>query len=98
MNLQYPHLGRIRLMLLTAALLLLSAPGAHAFTIDNSSLNSDGSSKYTDRDVETQGFANRRTIRPFGSGRLQFGVSPSNEAGMNRFYPIPGENSLTGGR
>jgi hypothetical protein len=97
MNLRYPHLGCIRLTLLTAAL-VLSAPGAHAFTIDNSSLNSDGSPKYTDRDAEAQGFADRRTIRPFGPGRLQFGVSPSNEAGMNRFYPIPGEDSLTGGR
>jgi hypothetical protein len=69
--------SRHRLAVLAAAfgLVLLAAPAAHAFTIDDqSNTNSDGSARYADPDARFSGSgSNGQTTIQQGNTTLKFG-------------------------
>ena len=59
-------------------LILLAAPAARAFTIDNqNNSNADGSARYTDPDARFSGSADGKTVIRQGGTTLQFGGSQS---------------------
>ncbi len=70
------HLTHRYLATLAAAfgLVMLAAPAAHAFTMDNqSNTNSDGSARYTDPDTRFSGTSSGQTTIQQGNTRFQFG-------------------------
>ncbi len=71
------HLSHRHLAILAAAfgLVMLAAPAAHAFTMDNqSNTNSDGSARYTDPDQRLSGTTSTgQTTIQQGNGTFRFG-------------------------
>jgi hypothetical protein len=77
---QMPQSWSRHLAMLAAAfgLVLLAAPAARAFTIDNqSNSNADGSARYTDPDARFSGSADGKTVIRQGNTTFQFGNSRS---------------------
>jgi hypothetical protein len=71
-----PSPSRHRLAVLAAAfgLVLLAAPAAHAFTIDDqSNTNSDGSARYADPDERFSGSGNGQSTIQQGNTTIRFG-------------------------
>ena len=89
-----------RLAVLAAAfgLVLLAAPAARAFTMDNqSNSNADGSARYTDPDARFSGSGDGKTVIRQGNTTLQFGSGQSFDQKYNAdrmFNPIgrPGDD------
>ncbi len=75
-----PSSSRHRLAVLAAAfgLVLLAAPAARAFTIDNqANSNADGSARYLDPDAQFSGSADGKTVIKQGNTTIQFGQGQS---------------------
>ena len=97
---QLPPSSPRRLAVLAAAfgLVLLAAPAARAFTIDNQgNSNADGSARYTDPDARFSGSADGKTVIRQGNTTLQFGNTQSFEQKYSTdrmFNPIgrPGDD------
>jgi hypothetical protein len=97
---QLPSSSSRRLAVLAAALglVLLVAPAARAFTIDNQgNSNADGSARYTDPDARFSGSADGKTVIRQGNTTIQFGNTQSFEQKYNTdrmFNPIgrPGDD------
>jgi len=95
-----PQSSSRRLAVLAAAfgLVLLAAPAARAFTMDNqSNSNADGSARYTDPDARFSGSGDGKTVIRQGNTTLQFGSGQSFDQKYNAdrmFNPIgrPGDD------
>lgn len=92
------HLSHRHLTVLAAAFgfVMLAAPAAHAFTMDNdANTNSDGSARYTDPDTRFSGTStnNGQTTIRQGNTTFQFGgqTGSFDQRYDNRrmFEPIP---------
>jgi len=95
------HLSSSRHLTVLAAafgLVLLAAPAARAFTIDNQgNSNANGSARYTDPDERFSGGGDGKTVIHQGNATIQFGQGQSFEQKYSTdrmFNPIgrPGDD------
>lgn len=81
-----PSPSRHRLAVLAAAfgLVVLAAPAAQAFTIDNqANSNTDGTARYTDPDARFSGGGDGQTVIRQGNTTIHFGQGQSFEQKYN---------------
>jgi hypothetical protein len=91
MTVEHSGVKRLRLAIV-AAVLMVGAPAAHAFTMDTIS-NSNGGSKYVDQGDQLEDMARGKTTTDPGSNGLHFGVGSGGSMGPRNPVGLPPDQS-----